>query len=431
MTPVRMLLAVGLLAIGGGCTSLQHGTLFRPTTEPVARPKADVEPSSDIFHQEPEISTARMSRYFPMLSRAPKPAPASSSESWLRRVSRNPELRAVPRPESRVEEETATAYAPPARAKRSSTSQPRPILDAHYQPAKHNAVSRSEPDSAPLLAATVIAETDPADFAASNARNALPSLSPAQESLRSARIAQASTGVSTRSIRRIPPVPEVNPTPRGMGRAPSGLAMLDREATPPRTIVQEHDRETRQVRARVEDAPAQRAVEVVPKPAPVIEEKPVVPMTEDMALAARSLDPPKDVAEAKPIEEPKPLAESTAVESKPKREPLADAPPPLDEPQAQAAPRPINPKVSAERLVAAPYRRSQFVPVRSDRIDNLPSPRFPDTYYKDQPSSTKTVASTAKKDPETKAARWTWTPRLIRRLRGEDLTSPPLVGPGR
>jgi hypothetical protein len=262
----------------------------------------------------------------------------------------------------------------------------------------------------------------------------LPSLSNAEQSLRSARIAQASMGASTRSIRRLPPVPVANPTPHGSGRAPSSLAMLDPEVAPPRTVVHEQDRETRQVRTRVEDAPAQTAVEVVAKPAPVFEEKPVAPLTEDMALAARSLDPPRDEAEAKPIEEPTPLAES-----KTKSGPLADAPPPLEEPQTQVAPlqenqeapaqtatRPKDLDASGGPLLAGPPRGSQFVPVRSDRIDDLPAARFPDTYYENQPSS-KTVARAAKKDPETKAARWTWTPRLIRRLRGDDLTSPPPV----
>ena len=92
MTPVRTILAAGLVAGLSGCANLSPGLSFRPATERAKLDRGEVaDAPPDLFHRTAETPTARLARYFPGLNRTEKLAPPTP------RRATNPELRAVPR----------------------------------------------------------------------------------------------------------------------------------------------------------------------------------------------------------------------------------------------------------------------------------------------------------------------------------------------
>src|SRR5438067_91888 len=126
MNRLRTMLALGLLVGGSGCAALNRGAGSHPIAERAAvAPQGET--AIDPFHPPAETPSARISRYFPGLTRATASiAPASDG---LRRGSRpesahDRDREAVPRPGHDLrggpDDETATASVSPAsrRAKR-------------------------------------------------------------------------------------------------------------------------------------------------------------------------------------------------------------------------------------------------------------------------------------------------------------------------
>ncbi len=416
MTPVRMLFTISLLGFGAGCSTLQQGTMFRPLSERTASPPVKVaDASGDIFTPETESSVARMSHYFPSLPKTVSSATTNTSAGWFHRGPRNEDhLKAMPRPDRRTDDRTATASMTRANTGR-PIAQKRPVPDTSRQrDDRLTPATRVESASTPVLPAAVAAETDPADEPpkVKIKVRTLPPLTEAEQALRSARIAQASG--SSRSIRRMPQVRQANPVPV----EPQAIeAMAAIRSKLPRPTGDE-DREMRLVQARIDEPPSN-----------------VLAAKELTSERALSLDPPVDNPGPKMVEEPQPSAEPVAIE-KPEAV-AADLPPPIVIRKPETSPSPT--ATRDERPIAVkPARRTidsdslrdaaltgrprltRFAPVRSDKVDDLPQARFPDTYYEKSSKS----ASMAKLDPETRPARLTWTPQWIRRLRGEDVTRP-------
>ena len=164
MKPLWSVLLAGSLALGSGCSTLRHGTTFRPASDraaaaaaPVAQPTPAVADYSDIgidpFHPKSAPSPHRLSRFFPGLARA-EGAAAPKAET-LRRPgprswAKDQKLQAIPRPEANRDDEAETAAmkGEPDRA-----------------PLQAEPVARSDSEDdrrdLPLLAAAVVAEADP------------------------------------------------------------------------------------------------------------------------------------------------------------------------------------------------------------------------------------------------------------------------------
>lgn len=259
----------------------------------------------------------------------------------------------------------------------------------------------------PLLAAAVVAETDPSDVA--REPSGLPVLTPAEQALRAARVAGMTSGKHL-SVRRMPPMPDVNVAARPAGSRASRLATRD------------EDSQARQVRTRVEDAPAPS------------EAKPVVATAvEPVTARSLSLAPPADDPGPQPVAEPaSPDEPERAVAAKP---PIAAEPPKAKPAEAeeegppaiesQPAPIPTQAKAKAAvdpdtggdpTLVGRP-RLAQVQPIRDRVPPDLPAVSYPRSYY--APGVLARSTPRPKVDPEARPARWTWTPKLLRRLRGE------------
>ena len=269
----------------------------------------------------------------------------------------------------------------------------------------------------PRLAGSVLAETDPSDLPPSPSR--LPELTPAQQALRAVRVAEMTTA-GTRSVRRMPSMPEVNPVP---GRRNPALAARSAEAPASRPASPDEDSQARQVRARTDDDPV--AVEAKPRAAIVAEPE---------SAPSRSLAPPESEAAARPVAAPVPPEETAPpVAAQPEPAPAeADGPPPIEPPATEPAdhrgprPAPIEPKAAVDPdtggdpTLAGRPRLARVGATRDHLPADLPPVTFPRSYYTS--SEVARLDSRPKIDPETRPARWTWTPKLLRRLRGEDTT---------
>ena len=390
MKPVRMMLAASLVAGLSGCSNLHQSLMFRPATDraTVAGGEVDSGPP-DLFHRPSETPSARMSRYFPGLTRSDRPAKSPTSEG-VSRGSGNPDLRAVPRQPATDGDATTAAGRP--RSYRPPTAH-----QLEFAARRDDSARRPAPDPMPLLAGSVMAETDPS--AAARESSGLPEMTPAEQALRAARVAGAMSS-NHRSVRRMPPMPDVNPS------------LASRPAS------RDEDSQARQVRTRVEDAP-------VPS-----EAKPNI-ATAAQPVAARSLSlaPPVDDPGPQPVAEPLPPDEiERAVAAKP---PIADEPPTAKPAEAkeegppaiESRPAPIqtqaivDPDTGGNPALVGRPRLAQVQPIRDHVPPNLPAVSYPRSYYTS--SVPARVAPRPKVDPEARPARWTWTPKLLRRLRGE------------
>lgn len=470
MTPIRILVAGGLVAAATGCTSLPQGNMFRPLSEraPIPMAKEEAEPVGpvDIFHHETESPVARLSRYFPALSRTDRfTQQASTTHTSMRSPGRNPSLEAVPRPQPNYNSDTATAAAPraldAAPTGRRRDIEPNPGSD---ETTASYAARRSEAASIPVLPVAVLAETDPADTPSSSPATkpyVLPPLTPQEEALRSARIAEATRGLSHRAPRRRAVSTNPKPANAPISESPATEVATSEQPRKPAFTAPREDRETRQVQAKEEEAPTTppataatpttpretdatvattppttAATEPAPKQLALADE---TPREQEPATAAiRNLDPPTDSRDPKPVAEPKSIEETIALDdaaehakqprattpqddappaianSQPSAQPnRGDAPPALDTPQASARPaaeavQPFPHRMIPGQASAAPtapptsprrHRILSFLPKRSDRIDDMPPVEFPSTYYQNNPPRTPAMVATATPTP--------------------------------
>lgn len=407
MKPVRMMLAASLVAGLSGCSNLHQSLMFRPATDraTVARGEVDSGPP-DLFHRPSETASARMSRYFPGLTRWDRPAKSPTSEG-VSRGSGNPDLRAVPREPAADGEATAAAGRP--RSYRSPTARQLEFAARREEPAR-----RPEPEPMPLLAAAVVAETDPSDVA--REPSGLPELTPAEQALRAARVAGMTSG-NHLSVRRMPPMPDVNVA---AGRQTPALAARPAGSRASRLATRDEDSQARQVRTRVEDAPAPS------------EAKPVVATAaEPVTARSLSLAPPADDPGPQPVAEPAPpddlehavAAKPPIAAESPKANPAEaedEGPPAIESrpapipTQAKAA---VDPDTGGDPTLVGRPRLAQVQPIRDHVPPDLPAVSYPRSYY--APGVLARLTPRPKVDPEARPARWTWTPKLLRRLRGE------------
>lgn len=424
MNPVRMALVAGLLAGGAGCSNLQQGMAFRPASEraplPEAAPKAELGPI-DPFHEEPETPVARISRYLPSMSR-PAKADASAASPAVKKPGmlsglRNRQLQAVPRPDPAAERETTTA----ARPRRSAKPSPRPteLEDQGIRTTATNDESRGDILAVmPLLGAAVIAESEPE---VESPEPAAPPAKDVKEAKRPSRIAQAAaanTGTYGISIRRMPELEDSE----NRRKPASSVARRGSEApAPARSVAREEDADAKRAGAEVAEAPAE-----TDEPKAKVETKP-----EPVAVVERNLDPPK--AEPGPTDEPSEPTRQEAASDRTDSDVTttsSDAPPPI-EPESKeekaTVERPRAPRPPARENTTggdpslAGRRRLERTMIARDSLPpDLPPVQFPRSYYENQPKKP-TVASVKapKRDTETRPARWSWTPQLFRRLRGE------------
>ena len=410
MKPVRRVLAAGLVAGLTGCSNLHQNLMFRPVTDraTIARDDSESGPP-DLFHRPSETPTERLARYFPGLTRSEKATtPPTSEGTW--RGHGNPNLRAVPR-DATTDDETTTAAGRP-RSRRSPSIRPVEVAARREEPG-----SRRVPEPLPLLAAAVVAETDPAD--APRAADGLPELTPHEQALRAARVAEM-TSTNHRSVRRMPPMPVVNPE----------LAARPEASPIPRPATRDEDSQARQVRTQVEDAP------VITEAKPVV----VTPASERPLSLAPPVDDPDPQPVAAPVppdERPGPAAKLQAAVESSKPAPVEpDGPPaiepPATEPAVREEPRstPVQTQAAIDRdaggdpTLAGRPRLTQVEPIRDHVPPDLPAVSFPRSYYTAGEIETVKATARPKIDPETRPARWTWSPKLFRRLRGEAPTDP-------
>lgn len=402
MNPVRMTLAAGLVAGLSGCSNLHQSLVARPATDraTVARGESDTGPP-DLFTRPSETPATRMARYFPGLTRSERPAKSPTSEGASRGAG-NPDLRAMPRePATEGEGEATTAGRP--RSYRSPTARQREFAARREELAR-----RPAPEPTPLLAGAVVAETDPSD--AAREPSGLPEMTRAAQDLRAARVAGLTSG-NHRSVRRMPPMPEVNPSLAARPDASRAMHPASRD----------EDSQARQVRTRVEDAPA--ASEAKPVAVAV-----AAATTEPVADRSLSLAPPADDPGPKPVAEPVPpseieevvAAKTPAADVSPLAEPAEakEEGPPAIEPrpapiQTQAI---VDPDTGGDPVLGGRPRLAQAKPIRDHVPPDLPAVSYPRSYY--APGALARVAPRPKVDPEARPARWSWTPKLVRRLRG-------------
>lgn len=130
------------------------------------------------------------------------------------------------------------------------------------------------------------------------------------------------------------------------------------------------------------------------------------------ALSPSPDDAPGRLNPAPAEDAPRPVVE---MRRKPAGSPEDNGPPPIEVPQARAPQGPSvryrvsDPDTGGNPILAGRPR----MPGRNDLPPDVPPPAFPRTYYGEKaPAAPKVVA-------DEKTERWTWKPRLIRRLRGE------------
>ncbi len=420
MSGIRNILAVGLLMGGTGCANLQRSSMLQP---PHQHDHAVADGPIDPFHPPVEPTGTRMSRFFPGLARHESSSPAVVES--LRRGDHAPsdtdrDLRAVPRPEPDFDE-SASAPSRDERAEkkrrvaRAGQGGPPDLSSADNEP-----IPERKSDL-PLLTAAMVAEVDPSARKA----NAPIEIEPTRtREEHEARVASAAL-----SPRRMPPMPAIDP--RSRRPLPPRLPSIERGESLGR-----QDSETRLVRGRDEDVATEDGVKPLlavgdalpasdnPGSLKQAEPTPVEPTatarptaSAETTLADRPGEP--EVVEPAPAERP-----SKPVQAEPVQAP-SDAPPDIaPAPEAESQQKPVReePRTTAEpvdrklerRLLGRP--RMTRVEARRDNLPpDVPSAMFPKTYYgQDTPPGDKFPIEEA-----SEPGRWTWRPRLWKKLRGE------------
>ena len=421
MIRIGKYLALGLLASGSGCASLQKSATLPAPREPqevAAADLADFPPPIDPFHPQVQPTGSRIARFFPGLARFDRASSpiGEAARSDAREDDLN--LEAVPRPKPLPSDDETTTASLPRRGFRffrgnhavrpapapAPESAPRVTSAAERRPSVDRPMEREVPEPAvPVLAASVVAEIDPADVVPATRE-----FDRRQSAREEARMASAAM-----SPRRMPPLPEIAPSE---GRpSPSRMALAD-----VRVEARQEDDQARRALRRVDDETASQVVQ------PLLAVAEDLPRGEDFAEIPPVIEDPSEAAESTEGAVTRKTDEPIVPEPEPVREALADpsddGPPPIEEPTTHqdraGIVEPEDPDTGGDPVLAGRPRMSRPSARREDLMEDVPSPSFPRTYY--GRDSVGDDAKAPRSWPrEDSGPRWTWRPRLLQRLRGK------------